>query len=132
MSFNLTRKQVPLPDGDAQHAVYPLEITCVADDVTLSKIFVYRAAVGQQPGLGDVFSCVASPPQMRQLPEDAPAVDPQGRNIPFFRKDVLRLDCTFATQVEDIWRQVVSQVEDLAEDLAQESLIQTTATTTIS
>lgn len=131
MSFTLTRKSLNLPVGDEQHAVYPLEIVCSTPEDQDPKIFVYQAAIGLQPGLGDVFSCVASPLQLRQLPEDAPGIDPQGLRIPFFRKNVLRLDCSHSAQVNSIWLQVVQQVEDLQEDLLLEPELATEITVVI-
>ncbi len=132
MSFHLKRKNVPLPADDAQHAVYPLEIECTTETVGLSpKVFVYRAGLGLQPGLGDVFSCIASAAQLRQLPEDAPGTDSSGRSIPFFRKNVLKLDCTYVAQIDRIWEDVVAQVRDLHDDISLESEIQETATVDI-
>lgn len=128
MSFTLTRKDVPSSDAADAH-VFPLEIECTAGEPI--EIFVYQRGYGEQAGLNDRFSCVASALQLRTLPTDSPTVDEGGLLVPFFRKSVLKLNTKDAAHAEYIWNEVVSQVVTLSENLRSTANLSVSATVTI-
>ncbi len=128
--FTLTRKAGPA-DDTVERLVWPIEISCTAGEPR--EIFVYTRGFAEQASLGDRFSCVASPRQIRTLPVDNPTTDESGLMVPFFRKSVLRLDCRDAAHAEYIWGEVLQQVRDLVDNInaAADLLDQETITITI-
>lgn len=115
MSFTLTRKE-PAHDDATLLQGWPIEIECT--DGSPVEIFVYQRGVGEQVGLNDRFSCVASALQIRTLPVGNPTTDEENRLVPFFRKSTLRLNCQNATHALYIWEQVLQQVTDLSDSIA--------------
>lgn len=118
MSFTLVRRSLPPTDAE-DRVSYPLEVECTAGDQT--SIFVYHRREHPEGGEPvDSFSCIATPLQLRTLPEDEPGEE-DGQLIPFYRKSLMRILCTSETGMLEAWADIQRMVAGLAADLAAES-----------
>ena len=116
-------------DGVPSQHVWPLKVTAASTIAGLSsKIFVFHAAMGADQWKGDTFDCVASVPQMTEIPEDAPvAVD--GDVIPYYRKDTVELWLRSPELLAETWEAIQEHTQDLIDNYrATQSL---TAGTTV-
>lgn len=120
MSVDLTRNSVIPVEGQSLYSqhVWPLKVVAdAAEEPGLSsKIFVYHASGVADPFQGDVFECVASVSQMGEVPEDAPGVDADGNNVPYYRKDTLEFACRSAEEADDLWTKIQAHVLDLVQN----------------
>ena len=113
-SIELTREIVkPAKDPIRKH-VWPVRITAKGSGID-SKIFVYHAAMDDDPLLGDIFEAVASVLQLNEVPPDKPATL-DGVVIPFYRLSVLEYDARSAEQAEHIWAVVQEDADDLSKN----------------
>jgi hypothetical protein len=106
-----------------QRHVWPLKVVATASAGVDPKIFVYHSEVGQDPYQGDTFECVASVPQLSEIPEDAPATL-EGRLIPYYRKDVCEFNCRSAEELAEVWAVIQTSTENLVTNLKAFALIQ--------
>lgn len=77
-----------------------------------ARIFVYHSAANPIPSM-DHFSCVASVPQLAELPENSPL-----SGVPFYRTSELHAVARNAQHARVIWDKVHQAVKDLADNLA--------------
>lgn len=111
--FNLQFASVAPGDvvGD-QHA-WPLQVTVTnSDNDTPAKVLVMQTAAGGV-GVPDNFSCVASYPQMTELPEDA--VGPDG---PFYRVGTTTIIARSADHAVELRVKLQEAIQDLADNIA--------------
>lgn len=87
------------------------------------KVFVYHQPVGTDA----YFSCVASLPQMADLPEDA-AVNPEQ---PYFRSSSLVLDFRSESLALKFWDKVQEDVRELVADYKASMALPDSTTITI-
>lgn len=133
MSIALTRDSMQPAIEERLHNqhVWPLRVTAVSSESGLSsKIFVYHAAMDDDGFIGDVFECIASVPQMSEIPEDAP-VSVDGGNVPYFRTDVLTFNCRSEDEADDLWAKVKADVTDLVQNFRAAQRFETVETVTI-
>ena len=130
MAIELKRESLTYEESNPLGAWF-LRITATSTEPGLSsKVFVYHAVKEYLPGElnRDVFSCVASPVQMGEIPEDDPIFE-EGNIIPFYRTDVMEVFLRTPQEVEEVWGIVVEDVSMLLrgwrvrEDLTQEMTI---------
>jgi hypothetical protein len=100
-----------------QH-VWPLRMTAefTYENDLPAPVFVMQAASVNVPAR---FSCVASVPQMNDLPVGAP-----GDGSPFFRVADFTMHCRSAVAAEEAEERIVSAVQDLVENLAAAQLLE--------
>jgi hypothetical protein len=109
-----------------QHA-WSFSVNAVSDPADLgNEIFVMHEGAGVDGG--DVFSCIASLPQMDELPVDAPvAVD--GETIPFYRVGDITFTAFNADELEELWQKILLDVQLLVDNYkAQQNLTESTTT----
>jgi hypothetical protein len=110
------------PGACPQH-VWPLKVQAISTIPGLANaIFVYHAAMDDDPYQGDTFSCVARVQQMTELPANA-ATTLEGRVIPFYRKDTLLFQCSSAAEAESLWQSVQDNVQALSENWKASGLV---------
>lgn len=102
---------------EGQH-VWPLRIVATSSDADVSpKIFVFHAATSTDMYDGDVFEAVASVQQLQEIPEDSAGFDVNGEMCPYFRVDSLTFYARSAVEADDLWHEIVSDVDDLVRNL---------------
>jgi hypothetical protein len=114
-SIELTREIVKPSEDPVLKHVWKVRITAKGTGIE-SEVFVYHAAMDDDPIQGDIFEAVASVPQMNELPIDNPATIEGGQVIPYYRKDVLEYDARSPDQAEYIWDSVQKDIGDLVEN----------------
>lgn len=124
--FNLFRESVTEVSDEPDQQSWPVRITASLEEGgTPARIFVHHAAAMPVAGQ-DFFSCVASAPQMTELPADSPDV-----GAPFFRTATLLVNARSAKHAEEFWQKIQRAVEDLADNLALVGTLTLAVTVTI-
>lgn len=110
MSLTLTRNALEYT-RQAGQCVWPLIVACASDEVGLSDaVFVYHVYPDSDQ-VEEIFECVASLPQMSEI-DTSPQL--AGEVVtPYYRKNVMRLDCRSPEEADDVWRLVQVDVRDL-------------------
>lgn len=124
--FVLTRESVVDVATIPNQQSWPVRITAtLAAGGGAANVFVYHAAA---PPLADrdFFSCVASAPQMTELPASAP--EP---GAPFYRVSTLLVHCRSADHADEFWKKIQRAVQDLADNLGLVGALSVSATVTI-
>jgi hypothetical protein len=104
MSLTITRQSVVTPTIDNQHS-WPLKITSISNTPNLpSEIFVFRAAMNDDPYNGDAFQCVASLSQIEELTTSPVSTDEN--YIPFYRSDTLNLVFRSVEELQYYWNEI--------------------------
>lgn len=116
--LTLTRASLRAIDAPPRQHCWPLEVTAVSTYGDLdSHIFVYHAGIGFDPGSaipGSVFECVASLPQLQEIPVNNIGEDPiTGDPVPFYRSDTLLFYCRSAVEAESLWEKIEVDVRAL-------------------
>ncbi len=115
--ITLTKHTVTNVLLEGQH-VWPLRIIASSNDAAVSaKIFVFHAAVPNDTYSGDIFEAVASVQQLNELPEDSAGLDVNGEMCPYFRVDSLTFYARSAAEADDLWNEIISDVDDLTRNL---------------
>jgi hypothetical protein len=131
MAIQLTRESLSFEESNPL-GVWFLRVRAVSTEPGLSsKIFVYHSVKEYLPGElnKDVFSCIASPAQMGELPEDE-GIFEEGNIVPFYRTDVLEVFLRTPQEVEEVWGIVIEDVQSLlAGWRVRENLTQTVTVT---
>lgn len=111
--ISLTRSGLDTEDKEGQH-VWPLKVIATSSETGLgSKIFVYHAAMSDDAYEGDIFECVASMQQMKDIPEDSPALEDDTYVVPYYRTNSFVVDCRSPEEAEELWEAVKEDVGDL-------------------
>lgn len=111
MSYTLTRQSVAaIHYDDCNRHVWPLLVTATSSNTLSAKIFVYHAQKLQGTDTSDVFECVASVQQLRDLPADQPVANPP---TPYYRKSSLEVHCRSPQEAEELWVEIQKDVQDL-------------------
>lgn len=115
--ITLTRQAVVTYESPNRHT-WPLKVTAVASGTPPegvpaleAEIFVYHAGIEWAPLDGDVFECVASAPQMTELPKDEPAP-----GVPFYRSAELEFYCRSPEEAETLWEDIQHDVIRLVQN----------------
>jgi hypothetical protein len=130
-NITLTRESVTSFEGNGRH-VWPLKVTAVSTVPDLdSNIFVYHYSGGADPYQGNVFECVASLPQMHDIPVNAPDMSVD-EVVPYFRRSTLFVVCRSPDEADAVWTSVQADVQDLIDNHRALSRLDTTETVTLS
>lgn len=112
MSLTLTRSTVASEEPVPGQHTWPLEVTAVSTTEDFpSEIFVYHAAMDDDPLVGDVFECVASLNQLGEI--GLTPVNTEDETIPYYRSDTLTFSCRSAQEAEDLWIKIQADALDL-------------------
>ncbi len=125
--FTLVREEVSIQDAIANQQSWPIRITATLVDPEgdPASIFVYHTAAAPLADR-DFFSCVASAPQMTELPAGS-----GDTGVPFYRTAELLVICRSADHATEFWTKIVAAVKDLADNLAQVDVLSVAETITI-
>lgn len=125
MSYTITRSSLPAVSVPQRQHTWPLQVVVTGSHGDYGpKVFVYHAAMGDDPYKGDRCECVASVSQMLETPEDAAtASDADGRIIPFYRLASGLFLCHSAVEAEELWAKVQEDIADLVENLSSAGLL---------
>lgn len=119
------------PGNSPQHT-WPLRVTAVSSIEGLSsKIFVYHAALGNDPYEGDTFECTASVQQMTEVPADAAVAEFEGRSLPYYRKAVAEYNCRSEKEFDELWEGIQQDVQALIDNFRAFAAIQPVDTVTL-
>lgn len=122
--IDLQRASIQKEEFEGRH-VWPLRITATSSQAGLSsKIFVFHAALGDDPYEGDVFEAVASVQQMQDLPEDQAGSDTNGELVPYYRSDTLTFYARSPYEADNLWDDIIDDVDDLTRNWAALSNLQ--------
>ena len=121
--FTLVREEVSITDAIANQQCWPIRISASSGEDP-SPIFVYQTAAPPIPD--DFFSCVASAPQMTELPEGS-----GDAGIPFYRVSSILVVCRSADHATEFWDKIRRAVQDLADNLALVTALSVAETVTI-
>lgn len=117
------------PDNalDSAQNTWPLRIVAMTTDPTpvAAKIFVMHADTSDDL-MGDAFSCVASLPQMTELPADA-----ETPGVPFFRTHDVTIHARSADHAVEFWSKIQDAVRDLADNIQAATALELQETITI-
>ena len=112
-SIKLTRFAVnPAALPDWQQQAWPLVVTASAFNMP-SEIFVYHVGMPGDPIPGDRFECVASVPQLAELPKYQGISVSLVDGIPFYRSSQLEFACRSAKEADDLWQAIIEEVNSL-------------------
>lgn len=100
---------------DGTRHLWPIGIRAVGTNIT-SDVFVYRVASEGDPFTGDAFSCVASAPQLQELPANRALTSSQVFQTPFYRTSQLTLWCRSSVEAERVWHLVQEDVQRLLDN----------------
>jgi hypothetical protein len=90
---------------------WPLTIIAIGTSID-SNVFVYQLRGSPfDPIQGDIFSCVASPSQINELPASASAA--VSMSTPFYRQSTMTVICRSPDEANYIWQQVQADINDL-------------------
>lgn len=126
--FTLQRYALSAEDAlDNIQNTWPLRIVAMTTDETpvAAEIFVMHADTAADL-VGDAFSCVASVPQLTELPAGA-----EVPGVPFFRLHDITINARSADHAEEYWRKIQDAVQDLADNLQAASNLELAETVTI-
>ncbi len=130
--IDLTKETLHAVVKEGQH-VWPLKITANSIQAGLSSsIFVFHASLDADPYEGDVFEAIASVQQMTEIPENAPAVDSNGELCPYYRSNTLTFYARSPAEAEDLWNDILEDVDDLTRNWAALTSLQDDGTTSSS
>lgn len=94
---------------------WKLNVSCVwTADAAPAKVLVMQASTSSPyPSAdGHNFSCIASPNQLQELPEDIP-----GPEMPFFRAAEVAIPCRSSAHLEELKEKITQALRDLVVDL---------------
>jgi hypothetical protein len=131
--ITLVREGLAVQEINGQQ-VWPLKITAsLAAGATMpsAKIFVYHASMGDDAYQGDVFECVSSIQQYYELPEDAAVAEGVDYVVPYYRLDFVQLNCLSPLEADELWDDIVSDVEDLINNFTAKDNLTTSETITL-
>lgn len=99
---------------------WPLEVRAIGTDIP-DEIFVWQIGQGPStnsgdPESGDRFSCVASLPQMHEIPRTTGRTLSSEWGIPYYRSNFMRVICRNPAEVEDVWAVVQQHAQALVEN----------------
>jgi len=100
----------------ANQQVWPISITAEGIDMP-SEIFVYHIAVAGSAFDGDIFECVASPPQLHELPANQAAPISEDYQVPFYRRNICEFFARSASEAQRIWEVIQEDVAILVRDV---------------
>lgn len=124
MSFTVTRKSLQEKTFQGQHT-WPLEVQVVSTDGSFpAEIFCYRRGQeGQAAFAGDVFTNVASILDMSEMGLQ-PALLEGGKMQPCFRKDTLLFDCRSPSEADQLFEDVLEDIQDLLRNAEAKTRLQ--------
>lgn len=112
MSLTLTRAAMAATEPTPGQHAWPLEVEAVSTtDGLESEIFVYHAAMEDDPIVGDLFECVASLNQMSELGTDP--IDLLDPTVPYYRSDSLTFACRSVQEADELWVKIQADALDL-------------------
>lgn len=124
--FTLARESVTEVSSIPNQQNWPVRITAsVTAGGAPANVFVYQAAAAPIAD-HDFFSCVASAPQMTELPVGSGAP-----GVPFYRADTLLVHCRSAAHADELWSKIQIAVQDLADNLSLVAALSLAETVTI-
>lgn len=127
--IDLTKETLRAVVKEGQH-VWPLKITANSIQEGLpSSIFVFHASINDDPYAGDIFEAVASVQQITDIPENAAAVDSNGELCPYYRSNTLTFYARSPAEADDLWHDIVEDVDDLTRNWAALTNLQDDGTT---
>ena len=106
ISITATREAVITYEEPNRHT-WPLKVTVTAEGIE-PEIFVYHTAVAGSAYAGDIFECVASVSQMQEIPKSVPAP-----GVPYYRLSTLTFACRSAEEAEQLWVNVLEDIQEL-------------------
>ena len=127
--LNITRSSTTPTSFRGKHA-YQMEVTSVSTIVNLgSKILVKHFGAGIDGS--DIFSCVASLPQMQELPEDAPGAEGSD-GYPFYLVDSVTFVGYTLEELDTLWDKIVEDAQDLIDNFRLQGDYESAFTATLS
>jgi hypothetical protein len=123
--FILVRESVTDESNAPDQQSWPVRITASASAGGPAKIFVYHSAASPIADQ-DFFSCVASAPQMTELPAESPEA-----GAPFYRTSTLLVLARSAKHADEFWEKINRAVRDLADNLSLVGSLSVSETVTI-
>ena len=110
--ITLNKKLIEAKEIDGV-TVWPLSITAKSAIAGLdSEIFVYHAALNDDPYEGDIFECVASVQQMTELPKDAACIEGT-LVVPYYRSKTMSHNAESLAAALELWEEIKEDVNDL-------------------
>lgn len=118
MSYTLIRSDLQATPV-LEKTAWSVKLTVTSSDNTgfPPAVFVYHAANPKDEGAGAWFECVASPAQLMEYPEGAPAQNSAGLQQPYFRLDNVQLVARNAVQLEDLIGKIFDELDLLSRNL---------------
>lgn len=124
MSYTLVRSAITTEPVSSKTA-WAVQLTVETDDEPArpSKVFVYQAEDPSDPNTRGWFTAVASPAQLEEYPEDAPAApssagsDSVTVQQPYYRLDTVTLISRNASDIETLVDKIQGQLEVLSRNL---------------
>jgi hypothetical protein len=114
-----------VPGYFPQH-VWPLRVTALSGIPGIpSELFVYRSAPKNDPYIGDSYSCMASVPQLTELPANTPQLSGD-KMVPFYRKNSMEFYCRSEQEAEELWEAIKADTETLVANFKSLERIKTT------
>lgn len=95
----------------------------------ISKILVMHSEAGINGA--DIFSCVASLPQVQELPEDQVGVEGSD-GYPFYLVDSVEFVAYTIEELDDLWDKIVEDAQDLLDNFRLQAPYSSTLTTSLS
>lgn len=112
-TVELTRSDATDVTFNGRHA-YQVSVAAVSTFSGLSsKVLVVHSGAGVDGN--DIFSCVASLPQMQDLPEDS--VGTEGTDgYPFYRVDSINFLGYTIEELDSLWVKIIEDTQDLVDN----------------
>jgi len=131
--INLTRYALsPQTLVKEQHA-YPVKVVASSDDMP-SEVFVFvrGKSTGTDPQVGDSFECVASVPQLSEIPVVGTDVASEPlTQIPYYRGSEVTLFARTEVEANKIWERIKQDVSILVANYNTKDLLVVTETVEI-
>ena len=114
MSLQLVRSALAVTEPVPGQHTWPLQVVATSTTTGLpSEIFVYHAALDDDPIQGDIFECVASIHQLDEIGLTPVEDTGDGVSIPYYRSATLLFNCRSPEEAEDLWVKVQADALDL-------------------
>lgn len=122
--YKITRAEIPTSDEFSSPHNWPLKVTVEAtNDTADPNVFVYHVGEPDGTGLrgGDTFSNVASKQDMNVIPVGEPmevedALMEKDTYIPYYRTNVVELDCYNVIELERVWNIIQFDIQQLVRE----------------